>query len=255
MSNADSTYQSLRTTGDGTCQGGPLNRSAYFFPAMMNGSGKVVVPDWMSIYYKAQPGTAQMFPKGLRFRFGFDPKAVVDANHPRPYSWICEKTSSWGTNPTMEGAPCAAGDHIIIRLGAPDCWNGELDSPDHRSHLAYSYYNGLQGDAVCPAGYPLKIVSFTVAASYASPGPAALANWYLSTDRVPGQPQYPAGTAVTSGWFGAWDDSIVAIWWKNCIEKRLNCAGGQLGDGRTMVQPPTFKWAANPQLIDPPPTP
>jgi hypothetical protein len=37
--NANSTYESLRTTGQSTCNS-PLNRSAYWMPAMMNGKGQ-----------------------------------------------------------------------------------------------------------------------------------------------------------------------------------------------------------------------
>jgi hypothetical protein len=54
--NANSTYESLRTTGQSTCNS-PLNRSAYWMPAMMNGKGQVVRPDYISIYYKRRPAS------------------------------------------------------------------------------------------------------------------------------------------------------------------------------------------------------
>ncbi len=46
---ANSTYSSLRTTGNSTCNS-QLNRSSYWMPAMMNGKGQVVRPDYVSIY-------------------------------------------------------------------------------------------------------------------------------------------------------------------------------------------------------------
>ena len=52
LTDAYSTYQSLRTTGGGTCQGGPVNRSAYWAPALLNAAGQVLVPDTMIVYYK-----------------------------------------------------------------------------------------------------------------------------------------------------------------------------------------------------------
>src|SRR5215204_5259145 len=53
--NASSTYESLRSAGDSSCQGGPLNRSAYWVPSMLTGAGKVVMPDYVSVYYKGLP--------------------------------------------------------------------------------------------------------------------------------------------------------------------------------------------------------
>ena len=52
--NANSTYDSLRTTGQSTCMS-PLNRSAYWMPAMLDGAGNAVRPDSVAIYYKRLP--------------------------------------------------------------------------------------------------------------------------------------------------------------------------------------------------------
>ena len=52
---ANSTYASLRAGGDSTCnwtgKGVAANRSAYWMPAMLDGKGNVVRPDYVSIYY------------------------------------------------------------------------------------------------------------------------------------------------------------------------------------------------------------
>jgi hypothetical protein len=57
--NANSNYQSLRTTGQSTCDNRgantPLNRSAYWMPAMLDGAGDVVLPDMINTYYKQLP--------------------------------------------------------------------------------------------------------------------------------------------------------------------------------------------------------
>lgn len=52
LTNANSTYASLRASGDGTCDGGPLNRTAYWMPAMIDSSvAKVRVPLYFEWYY------------------------------------------------------------------------------------------------------------------------------------------------------------------------------------------------------------
>jgi hypothetical protein len=52
LTNANSTYQSLRTTGNGSCQGGPLNRTGYWFPAMIKTTtNQVIWPYHIQFYY------------------------------------------------------------------------------------------------------------------------------------------------------------------------------------------------------------
>src|SRR5438874_13513730 len=87
--NAFSTFASLRSGGTSTCNRGPhaANRSAYWMPAMLDGSGPVVKPAFVSIYYKRRPasdpkcrgfralggvGTCVGVPNGLKFIFGYD---------------------------------------------------------------------------------------------------------------------------------------------------------------------------------------
>jgi hypothetical protein len=42
--------------------------------------------------------------------------------------------------------------HLELRVNFPDCWDGKrLDSPDHKSHMAYSR------DFVCPRSHPVKV--------------------------------------------------------------------------------------------------
>jgi hypothetical protein len=56
MASAVSTFNTLRTTGSGSCAGGPLNRTAYWIPAMINRlTGKVVKPRGVLFYYKNEP--------------------------------------------------------------------------------------------------------------------------------------------------------------------------------------------------------
>ena len=88
--NAFSSYASLRNGGHSTCNRGPFaaNRSAYWMPAMLDGSGNVVKPEFVSIYYKRRPaddpkcslssgdhraeGNCVPIPNGIKFIFGYD---------------------------------------------------------------------------------------------------------------------------------------------------------------------------------------
>ena len=82
LTNADSTYESLRTVGGSTCGGGPLNRSAYWFPAVhkdgqgQDGQPAIIKMDWATIYYFTREDRRKRLTKlyrGFNFVFGFNP--------------------------------------------------------------------------------------------------------------------------------------------------------------------------------------
>ncbi|XXH00498.1 hypothetical protein Hte_006844 [Hypoxylon texense] len=47
-------------------------------------------------------------------------------------------------------------DGIRIELAFPSCWNGEMTSADHKSHMAYP---NLVQDGTCPDSHPLRLVT------------------------------------------------------------------------------------------------
>ena len=95
--NANSTYQSLRETGNGSCQGGPINRSAYWAPAVFNASGQVVVPDFISVYYKGTNSTTSEIqnmiplPNGMKMIAGFNSANGISNPRTTHFNWYCKK--------------------------------------------------------------------------------------------------------------------------------------------------------------------
>lgn len=260
---AHSTYASLRTTGESSCNN-LLNRSAYWIAAMMNGHGKVVMPDWVSIYYKRPASTSPFckppygsacvpLPRGLRYVFGYnmqDPKKSAPASS---YYWNCDGPGAVGGHFPSIGAAakgCPVGARLGAVLSAPPCWNGkELDSKDHRSHMAWTAQDGY-GHAVCPKSHPYIVPQFTLGAWYTVD--ATLADWFLASDRMPGMTAAEPGTTLHSDWFGAWEDSVQARWTANCIEKMLSCSGGDLGDGSQLATTAGYDYPHGRPLRDPP---
>ncbi len=245
--NADSTYASLRGAGDGTCQGGPINRTAYWTPAMFNAAGKVVVPDFLIVYYKGEYADAAgikavaPIPTGLRMIAGYDMATGSTETH---FDWYCE------TNQIKQQTipHCATGERVGVLLRFPECWDGtNLDSADHRGHLAYISYT--TGVAACPAGYPVHIAELTVAAWWTHDGDSE--NWYLSSDRMAGM-THAGGSTFHSDWFGAWDPTIENRWVNQCIRALRGCIDGELGDGSKLAQVTPY---SGPLLVDPPPIP
>ena len=235
--NAFSTYESLRTTGDGTCHGGPLNRSAYWAPVVLNGDGNVVMPDFILNYYKGMGGTAEtiaglpVLPAGLRMIAGYDmnnPSAVTST------FWYCESIGPNATNPQYSKTiiACPAGDRVIARVAFPMCWDGvHLDSPNHRSHMSYEVWDGY-GHSACPSTHPVRLAEYSMGIFWPSDG--KVGSWKLSSDTMPGMTHAP-GSTFHADWFGAWDPGVMQTWMRECVNKMRSCNSGELGDG-SMLQ-------------------
>ena len=275
---AYSTYQSLRTTGNSTCMS-PLNRSAYWMPAMMDGRGNVVRPDAVAIYYKRRPktdpkcsltsgdpqaeGNCVPLPNGLKFVFGYN--MSNPSQTPTGSLWFnCQGPGSVPghyADIVTAAKYCPAGAQLGAVIEAPGCWDGKnLDSADHRSHVSYASY-GTWGYKKCPSTHPYVIPSFTMGAWYTVDQSldrsgtwtaGKTLTWSLSSNSMAGMPQQRPGTTFHADWFGAWDNTVMSMWMDNCIDKLLNCSGGDLGNGKQMKQFAGFSWTASPRLVPAP---
>jgi hypothetical protein len=271
--NANSTYDSLRKGGDSTCNwtgnGNAANRSAYWMPAMLDGKGNVVRPDYVSIYYKQRPqsdpvvsnpsnpkyfGKAVQLPNGIKFIFGWDPTGINSGK--TGGAWFnCQGPSAKpGKYQSLSTAlaNCPAGNQVGAVIEAPECWDGKnLDTPDHRSHVAYASY-GTWGYLKCPSTHPYNIPAFTLGAWYTVAAGDNTSLWELSSDHMaPGQPK---GHTFHADFFMAWDPAVHDMWWQNCINKLLNCSAGQLGNGKELkgAAQPTYGWKHNQRLVPKP---
>jgi hypothetical protein len=272
QANAHSTYQTLRTSGDSTCNN-PLNRSAYWIPAMMDGRGQVVRPDYVSIYYKRRPetdpecrrmGTACVgLPRGLKYVFGYN-AATSSADTNGGFHWNCDgqgATSGHFRNIPEAARGCPTGARLGAVIASPECWDGvNIDSPNHRSHVAYAGY-GNEGQLRCPSTHPYVIPQFTLGAWYTTDNnldrtgntDPRTVTWHLSSDRThAGDPMMTPGSSLHADWFGAWDDTIMEKWTAHCVNRLLNCSGGDLGNGWQLKNFAGFSYTANPRLVSPP---
>lgn len=275
LTDADSTYASLRTTGDSTCNN-ILNRSAYWVPAMMNGRGKVVMPDFISVYYKRADGQGRcqklaldclQLPRGLRYIFGYNMANPTESSPAEKRWWTCDGGARAGVhfaNIPQAASACPIGARIGMVLQAPDCWDGKnLDSPDHRSHIVYSVRDQNTGVDACDAGHPHRVPYFQIGVYWTvdatldrSGNESPDANtWYLASDRMAGMANAVPGTTEHSDWFGAWEDSILDTWTNNCLAKLLSCVAGDLGNGTALKPLRGYNFANTTTLVDPPARP
>ena len=225
LADASSTADSLLNTGGSTCAGGTLNRTAYWMPALIDiRTGQPIVPTSTNFYYKlgylgVKAGTVQPFPKGLRMIAG----------------------NSTGTTPITSGniglecvsggghqsaiPSCAVGDDLNVAVLFPQCWDGKnLDSPDHKSHMAYATGSG------CPSTHPVPLPEIALNVHYKVSEANSGTFWKLSSDNYSG----PGGYSMHADWFNGWDEATMRAFITNCINANMDCHNHLLGDGRML---------------------
>ena len=249
--NANSTAESLASSGNSTCRGGIINRSAYWQPAIIDTKdGTPVKPRTAIIYYKsaafALPADIQPLPQGLRMIAG-DPNGRAPVQW-GPTSFSCNGThvGSDNTFPPTAGSPgphsipnCTPGTEVWASVTFPRCWDGvNLDSPDHRSHMAYwpipnPYVDATHPEGKCPPTHPITLPEVAITAVYPVAETNAPLRWRLSSDAY--DASLPGGYSLHADWFGGWNPAIVKTWTRGCVNAGKDCSAHMLGDGRTML--------------------
>jgi hypothetical protein len=214
----NSTYRSLRLRGDSTCDGGPLNRTAYWVPAARKVSdNKLYRPKFILIYYSEDARylePVQKLPPGLRMIAGWS--AISDqTNH---FYWQCSE----GSTHYPYFPVCPVGEAVIGSVQFPACWDGvNIDSPDHRLHMAYIYYDN--GVPTCPATHPVHLPHIEEKFWFYPPSTTMrVPQLYLSSDRHDGM-THRNGSTLHADWFGAWDKDAENLWFNNCIKAAKGC--------------------------------
>jgi hypothetical protein len=271
--NANSTYASLRQNGGSTCGDSNLpyavNRSGYWMPAMLDGAGHVVKPQYVAIYYKRIPasdprcslananaiGNCVGIPTGLRWISGYN---MQGGTSDTAAFFYCQDSDD-GTIKAVSGALqstmaavvglCPVGARLTLNIDGPDCWDGvNLDSPDHRSHVSHSTYVPYQH---CDAAHPYHMPKVSIIAIYTVDANFVAGKWHLSSDEmVPGA---APGTTFHADYLEAWSPTVRDGWLKNCIDAHMSCQGGDLGDG-TQIRGMTVPTAKS-QLVPVPQAP
>ena len=206
------------TTGSSTLTGLRAGRTncalkadtaAYWTPTLFS-HGRAVHPDRLHAYYrwgqiKDYAKIAPM-PAGLKMIAG-------DATATKP-----QATSVIGWNCGVQGAAlyshpisCRSGQKIVLHVFFPNCWDGvHLDSPDHHSHVVYSYHGS------CPKSHPVSIPRLSE--DYGYP--------LLDATGI----TLASGSSLTAhaDFWNTWQQATMQRLTKDCINKGRQC-GPQVG--------------------------
>lgn len=229
LSNASSTTQTLFNSGNSTCDGGTVNRSSYWVPSLLDTSGNPQRPTHLGVYYKSGyqgprfSDIHPVLPLGLKLIAG-DARATSQSPQDSPASmeWRC------GDNSIIESKSipsCSPGDVVVVALRFPQCWDGvNLDSPDHKSHMAYGRSGG------CPTTHPIALpeITYTVVWSVPTSGNT---NWRLSSDVYNG----PGGHSMHGDIITAWEPAVSSKWLANCVRRDADCGVGRISATEDLI--------------------
>ena len=189
--------------------------------------GSPLISAGAQIYYKqgylgVSAASIKPMPKGLRMVAG-DSASSGEQGITR---FSCLGATD-GTDAWIHNIPhCQANTGLIIEVQFPQCWDGvNLDSPDHKSHMAYAS-NG------CPSTHPVALPAVSVLMYYAVTDASQTARWRLSSDNY--DRSLPGGYSSHADWFNGWDVSTMNTFVSNCLDKTLDCHSFLLGDGRIL---------------------
>lgn len=262
------TMASLYLEGESSCQGNTLNLSSYWLPALLapvydqvtgerllDDSGE---PAWQVVpavvgndeeahevfYYSAgidDLDAIQPIPPGLRMIAGEPMTMPGQAQDSAIARWHCQTwESDDASNPMFSASipACEEPDRVRLDLFFPSCWDGlNLDSDDHRSHMAYPVNSGGPQGTHCPESHPVPLVrvsyhyAFGVMPEFTHPVTRTSAGWRLASDMYEVSGEQPGGLSLHGDWFNAWHPSVMEAILENCIRGELDCHDGNLANG------------------------
>jgi hypothetical protein len=204
---AFATAASLRAGGTSCAM--PADTSAYWTPALYL-DGVRVLPKNTAFYYRKKSPTGtlvQPFPEGLRMIVG-NAQAQSPEDNPHLGSTIIFKCGP-GVSVDLPAPPaqCSSGV-LVISVLFPQCWDGvNLDSADHRSHMAYP----VKGK--CPASHPVELPRLETFFRYAV-GTAPLGTLTLASG-----PYY----TIHQDFFNGWEPTALQTLVTNCLNTEVDC--------------------------------
>jgi hypothetical protein len=199
--------------------GDPGDTAGYWHPTLYaNGVRRPATES--DFYYDTQSekmGPIRPFPPGLKMLAG-DHMAQGPQGTDVVY-WGC---GNGGSTSKVDRPPqCERDDDgLTLHITFPDCWNGlTLDSPDHKSHVAYSYEDD---DDVhrCPRSHPVSIPRLTMVFEWDDfyPDPASLS---LSSGSV---------HTMHADFWNTWDQARLAQLVRMCVDASRKCSSDDVDD-------------------------
>lgn len=249
-----STYATLSTSGSSTITGDRLFRSAEWSPTL-EVAGQVLLPYLITGYYKLEAperrpecrGVVNV-PAGLKLIYGNTMMPQVPSKNVRFDVFKTDQRTLLEQGHTLADVieHILPGHYLRISGRAPNCWDGaNLDSADHRSHMAYTL-DPYQPTERCPDTHPYLIPTITRVEHYIIPELAIEPHRAirLSSD----MPDYPAGSSMHWDYMECIHPEARRLMFE-VMTRRMSCSGSDFGNGTKGVRPAGYSATPQPKLV------
>lgn len=205
VTDAHTTLEDLQ--GSGTTCDPVADVSAYWVPTMYR-NGQPIEPASATFYYLGEGvhddviAEIQPMPLGLKMIAG---NAGATGPGDSRARWSCLHAGH--VPPSTDFVECPDGTMLESYLDFPQCWNGtDLDSPDHKSHMAYP----VAGE--CPGTHPVPLPKLRQVLRYPVSGDTS----GLELASGPGYTMH-------GDFFNAWPEDEMAQRVRDCINPVIKC--------------------------------
>lgn len=235
-----------------TCSGGAANLTAYWAPALMNGSTPVKPDADEFNYYKSgyrgvKPSDVHDIPAGFKMIAGNKDSLVGQS--PDIVEWWCDPDENPSATPTQTiPQSCHAGQQLRLDITFPQCWDGvntvtaNLSDPTMQSHIHYPGTSqnisppgtiGDYGDACTKeTGHTVAIPVISIQIRYTVPAGGA-GNLRLSSDK----PNALPGASAHADFMEGWDPIVRLKFINNCIKGVRDTTRGLCNGAETLIDP------------------
>jgi hypothetical protein len=206
--NAATTTASLFANTPTSC-GPAQDLSAYWIPTLYE-HGLAVEPSGFVVYYGSRltdPTGTKPFPPGFRMIAG-NAKLQTPTPAGSVNQFYCAGPGGEiGRSADGNWPRCAPTATLTYQLVFQDCWDGvHLDSPDHKSHVSYSY------TGTCSGAFPVAIPNISFV--YAFPTAGSADGFTLASGMA---------SSIHGDVFIAWDNAALGHRVKDCVVQKAKC--------------------------------
>ncbi len=219
--NAFSTNESIRTTNTNCVRHSSAapsaDHSAYWAPTLYV-NGNPVVAKTMGAYYNTGVRyikAIEAFPENLRMIAGSSSGGPQEVDGERVWFYHCPAGERTPGN--AHTAPLCNTKVMELHMRFPDCWDGmNLDSANHKSHMAYSRRESSSLLATCPPTHPRLMPKLRMILRYPTLGGPTLR---LSSGGI---------STAHADFMNGWDQAKLEALVRDCLNTDVYCGGGDV---------------------------
>jgi hypothetical protein len=214
-------YNSIRASSACTTSGISADKSSYWAPTLFKyDGGKFTAFNLTTVNtYYLQRGkmTLKAFPAGLRMIAG-NATATGPASTTQlqsVVSFVCLNYKS-GSSQTSTIPQSACPDGLRAQIIFPSCWDGKnLDSTDHKSHMAYPLGDAPDNGDQCPSTHPVRFTTLFYEFIWSVGSAANNGNWVMANGDQ-------KGYAYHADFMNGWDVSVLQSAIDQCTTNLFN---------------------------------